>query len=189
MQCHAIIGVVIGVRVMQCHQAINNSGFLISTQLIGGAWACENERVTEKYSQTWFWETGQLSQERFIALKYLEMYRDTQQDHLGTAFSIIWKTSTTTRIDISNHLPSVRTHLRTQLTPQPSVTDATHGHGSYTIQIDKLQLQRGRILKIPEEERLVQSPKEPVVLQLIFTLDGTEHRTRVPDSKSTHNTN
>ena len=32
-------------------------------------------------------------------------------------------------------------------------------------------------------------PKEPVVLQLIFTLDGTEHRTRMPDSKPTHNTN
>ena len=70
------------------------------------------------------------------------------------------------------------------MTPQPSVTDTTHGHGSFSIQMDKLQLQRGHILKHQRKKRLVQSPKEPVVLQLIFTLNVTEHRTRVPDSKT-----
>ena len=89
----------------------------------------------EEIQSNSIWETGLLSQERSVASKILlkNVSRHPTKPPGNNILNHIERTSSTTRIDISNHLPSDRTRIwKTQLTPG--------GHGSYTIQMDKTSI-------------------------------------------------
>ena len=95
---------------------------LDSTQLIGSAWACEHERITKKYNQTRSEKLDCCPKNGPSHPKYCwNVSRHPTKPPGNNILNHIERTSSITRIDVSNHLPSDRTRLKTQLTPQPSV--------------------------------------------------------------------